>query len=118
LVKSPPLGPVPFKLITPAQLVASVNDYNSPGLSDATNVNISAIAGPLSITGMLANPKVKRKTLTNSGTELWQLTDSDALSTPAAQFLLPGGGPMEFEPGMSREVFRDPSVGKWRPIGE
>lgn len=118
LVKSPPPGPPPFKLISPPQLVASVNDYDPTDFGPATNVNISAIAGPLSITGMRPNPQVRRKIVTNSGPNPWRLTDSDALSTPAAQFLTPGGAPMEIDPGKSLEIFRDPSAGKWRPTGE
>jgi hypothetical protein len=115
LVKSPPPGPAPFKLITPPQLVASVNDYDPSEFGPATNIVISAIAGPLSITGMRHNPKVKRKTLTNGGPNTWQLTDSDGLSSSAAQFLTPGGVPYAVGPGSSVEVFRDTSAAKWRP---
>ena len=106
-------------VLTPAQLTANQNDYNPPGLSDATVLRLSSDAAR-TLTGLLVPSNIvdhTRKLLINVGAQNIVLSDADAASSSRNRFACPGAASLTLNAGDAVWLGYDATSERWRPEG-
>jgi hypothetical protein len=100
-------------VINPATLVANTNNWNPTGLSTARLVIFGTDASR-NITGLVAQSAGRLVTLMNGGAFDAVLKASDANSSAANQFILPGLADVTMTPGSSVTLYYDGNQPLWR----
>jgi hypothetical protein len=105
--------------ISPAQIVANVNDYNPSGLATATVLRLTSDAAR-TITGLQGGADGRVILLVNANTAFRVLTLShdDALSTAANRFYCPGFVSFEIAQGAGALLEYDSTDSRWRVVSE
>ena len=101
-------------VITPAQITATVNNYNPTGFGAATVVRVSGDSNVRAITGFHAESDGEEKTIMNVGNYPLYLAPEHSGSTAAnriayfEEIMIPGG--------RSCRIVYDGTSARWRPI--